>query len=92
MVEANLNEARTSGRKRISLVALINLCDYRHRMGVVLDELNAALSGIDWLVAEREGTELFLRFTSRPVKTHVVVSEEDFRWADQGFRRMFEKA
>ena len=92
VVESVLRDARASGVERISLVDVIWGYDARNKLAVLPEEINEALSRIDWIVEDREDEQLFLCFTSNPVGSHVVVSDADFRWADAEYRRRFWRA
>lgn len=92
LVEAILRDAQEAGDERISLVEVMWRFDARQRIPMLPDEINEALASIDGVVEEREKRELFFRFAPDVVGSHVVVSKEDFHWADQEYNRRFWKA
>lgn len=91
IIKSIIDDARASGQKRISLVDVIWQYDGRNKLAVLISEINAALKTIDWISFSKEGKELFLIF-NQGQGNNVEVSEADFKWADNEYRRRFAKA
>lgn len=90
IIKSFLEEARTSGREKLSLVDLRWQYDARNKQAVLLEEINDALKTITGISLSRDGKELFLCYTAEQSNT-VEISPSDFKWADNEYRRRFRK-
>ncbi|MFA4829475.1 MAG: hypothetical protein WC855_12975 [Thermodesulfovibrionales bacterium] len=91
IVRTILENARSSGEDRISLVDVIWKYDEKNKLAPLLEEINEALRDIDWISLSWDDKELFLIFKDSHTAS-VSVTKEDFKWADNEYRRRFSKA
>lgn len=85
-VEAVLRDSRESGEERISLTEVVTRFKGRKKLLPRVEEINEALERIDWIEEERDGGELFFRFSPALPGVHAEVGGEDYFWEESVWR------
>jgi hypothetical protein len=86
-VDAILRDWKDSGDERISLGEVVERFRARRKLPPRLEEINEALEWIDWVVAERQEGEVFLRLSPVPLEIHAEVRDEEYFWEESVWRK-----